>query len=381
MKNEYLKQIEHLIGQLNDCGDNERTTLLQQIKETDQLYLESQGMKVNGQILFIRHGTCASWEQKKYGLNPNSPLSDEAVNAMQTTNQSTRALLSHPDKQPRIVVSPMIRAMQTAALIIPYDPDKGAVLSIDPALSENSDAPSGLDIRSKEDLQRVLRNTSFFKTPLKAFLFFISNLFYSDKKLFDSLDDKRNAAAAKLVQYAENGTIDLYDKKGSIKPSLDYTGNKIEDINKLITQTINKDLMLIGHGNNFKKYFNEQFGINSTFSYGEIRSVYKMQADDEALTLFTPPYALVINQKTGTIEGQYTGFTARLTKEIEWPAKSSAIILKQSGLSSSTDAQHSLSPEDSPRKETVKINDRSMYSSSESIDDSFAEEVLSEKGP
>ena len=266
------------------------------------------------------------------------------------------------------------------ALIIPTDPDEiGADISIDPALSENSDAPSGLDIRCKEDLEGIIKNTSFFKTPLKAILFFIANLFYSGKSLFDSLNDKRNAAAAKLVAYARNGTIDIYDKEGTIKRALEYEGNKVEDITKLITKTTNKDLVLIGHGKNFKKYFKKSFDINYRFSYGETRSVYKMQADDGALLLFTPPYTLVINQKTGTIQGKYTGLTA--VKEIEWSAKSSAMVLKQSGLSSSIEAQDSLLPKDSPRKKKIKINDNSMHLFAESIDDSFAEEELLAKGP
>ncbi len=305
----YLQFINTLINQLNVSKKNEKQELLKQIKEADKLYLEARGISVNGQVLFSRHGQCASWGQKKFGLSPNSPISEDAERNMADTSESTKVLLSSPDEIPRIAISPMIRAMQTASLIIPKD--LKANVSIESSLSENSSAPSGLDVRSNSDLQETSKKTPFFS--IKRILFFLTNLFYG-QKVFEALDKKRQEAAHK-IQLHNNSGHDIR-KDGKIPQALDYEGDKIQDTKKMINETKEKDLWLIGHGKNFKAFFEDTFGIDAGFKFGETRVVYKIEAEGLSSTLYTPPYSLVVNQQTGGIEGKYTGVSKAATKDV-----------------------------------------------------------------
>ncbi|HAT1597065.1 TPA: histidine phosphatase family protein [Legionella pneumophila] len=309
LKQMYIQRIKMLISQLNHGSKEEKQVILQLIKQADQLYLETQGMSVRGQVLFSRHGECAIWGQKKFGVSPNSPISEEAARNMAATSEATKVLLTHPEKSPRIAVSPMIRAMQTASLIIPKDIQ--ANISIEAYLSENSDAPSGLDVRSNQDLQEVSKKTPFLS--LKRILFFLTNLFYGQKD-FEALNEKRKEAADKIQKHNKPGQ-DIYKNK-NIPQALDYDGDKIRDTKKLINETTEDDLWLIGHGKNFKTFFKEVFDIDRDFKFAETRVAYKIKAEGFEPTLYTPPYSLVVNQKTGEIEGIFTGVSKAATKDV-----------------------------------------------------------------
>ncbi|KTC99806.1 phosphoglycerate mutase family protein [Legionella feeleii] len=304
----YVQQIDALITQLNESTKDQKQKILEEIKRTDQTYLEEQGMTVNGQVLFSRHGECSGWGQKRFGISPNAPISDKAAQNMVTTNQATQALLSHPNETPRIIISPMIRAMQTASLIIPENIQ--ANISIEPALSENSSAPSGLDVRSTQDLETVSKKAPFFS--LKRILFFLTSLIYGAAD-FNALNQKRQEAADKIQSHNIPNQDILID--GKVPQSLDYDGDKIKDTKQIINDTTEKDLWLIGHGKNFKAFFKDLFSIETSFKYGETRVAYKIESEGGEQTLYTPPYSLVINQKTGEIEGHYTGISKTSIKE------------------------------------------------------------------
>lgn len=307
MKQLYLHHIGELVEQVNKASKEEKRQLLEQIKESDKFYLEALGLVIHGKVLFTRHGECGVWAQKKLGANPNSAISENAEQNMSQTNEMTDALLSHPDKPPRIAISPLVRAMQTASLLIPKEIK--ANISVEVYLSENSSAPSGLDIRSQEDLLAVKKQTPFFS--LKRFLLFLASIFYGTED-FKLLKDKRDTAIAKIQKHNIPGQHILKDNK--LPQSLDYEGDKIKDTKKLIDETGDEDLWLIGHGKNFSAFFDDAFGIDRNFKYCETRTAYRIKAAGLEPTLYTPPYALVVNQQTGEIEGLYTGISIASTK-------------------------------------------------------------------
>lgn len=307
IKQVYSKHIQQLITKLNDVGEEQKNVVLKQIKDADKLYLETQSLEIKGHVLFTRHGKCSSWAQKRYGLSPNTSISEEAEKSMARTNQRTRALLFYAESNPPfIALSPMNRAIQTGGLLIPQE-IKHAEIVIDPALAENSDAPSGLDIRSRADMKKLYAETSFWKNPLKKILFLVSMWFYSDKD-FQILYEKRQQAAAHINQHGSNINTSK-DQAGhpDVRQDLNYQGDKIKDTKKLIEHAESRDCWLFGHGKNFKAFFGKELGITSSFAYGETRSVYKITTNADKPSLFSPPYSLVINQKTGQIEGKYTG--------------------------------------------------------------------------
>jgi hypothetical protein len=310
----YKNQIRGLINRLTESNDPERKTILKEIKQIDRLYFEKNGMTIHGQVLLSRHGESKKWGQKKLGLSPNSPISEAAEKNLAKTNQLTHDLLLH-DNELRCAVSPLVRPLQTAALIIPAGIK--ARISIHLALSENSNTPSGLDIRSNDDLNNISKNTRFFS--IKRFLFFLSKLIYGLKH-FNFLNQKRSMAA-KVIESHNKPEHSIF-KNGEISQALDYKENKISAIEKLINDTTEKDLWLIGHGTNFKTFFSKKFGIKSSFKYCETRRIYKVQGNGSDPILVTPPYTMFINQRTGKIDSTYTGVTA---KEINTDSPRSSI--------------------------------------------------------
>ena len=294
----YQAEIQYQIQRLRlwsgpgEENRKERNDILVRMKELDKQYLESQGLTVVKQVVFTRHGRC-SRQQKGFGFSPNSPIEDSANEAMADTNKSTAALLLSP-KTAEFVVSPLVRAMQTAARFIPFG-TRGASIQVDPALCEISNAASGTDLRSKEDFNKLPPGASL----RKRFVFFVSRLFYGEKT-FEELADKRRQACASLQSSAANEV--------HVHPSIGYQGNKIEGINERIKNSKSTDVCFVGHGQNFKAYFKKTFGIDTEFDYGEIRKVYLVQQSKaQKQFAFIPPYRLQIDQKTGEIKATYTG--------------------------------------------------------------------------
>lgn len=306
LKQVYSLHIQELIIELNQSDERQKAALLKQLKATDQLYLEALGSTITGHVLFSRHGKCSRWQQKKMGLSPNTVIEDDAQQNMTITNQSTNNLLFYPQhKRPYIAISPMNRALQTAGLVIPQQLTD-AEIAIEPALTEISETPSGFDLRSPADLKKLYAETSFWQEPLKKILFKISIWLYRDKE-FQLLYTQRQSAVLAINKHGNN--IDTA-KDGQGRPdvaqNLDYKGNKIEDIKQLIDRAGARDCWLIGHGKNFKTFFTHELGISADFDYAETRPVYKVKTAHNA-SLFSPPYALVINQDTGLIDGKYSG--------------------------------------------------------------------------
>ncbi len=92
---------------------------------------------------------------------------------------------------------------------------------------------------------------------------------------------------------------------------------KVEKTRRLIRDNLKSsenDYWMFGHGKNFRLFFSETFDITSEFEYGETRSVYNVQKEPGATSLFNPPYTFVIDQQTGQIKGKYTKNTLALEK-------------------------------------------------------------------
>ncbi|WP_454780480.1 histidine phosphatase family protein [Legionella sp. WA2022007384] len=300
----YIKEINCLIEQLNQSQEDERSKLLKQIKETDQLYLELKGIQITGHFLFSRHGKCSGWEQKKFGLSPNAALSEEAERNMEQTSQSTSDLLfySTSERPLSIAISPMNRALQTAGWVIPKE-IKNARIAVLPFLAENSNAPSGYDVRSIADMQKLYDKLSFWTSPIKKLLLKLSLWIYSEED-FVRLYEKRKHAAEKIQ---EHGNKILLEEHDDVYQDLDYAADKIEETNIFIRNLEQQDCWLFGHGKNFKAFFQTVLGITLDFDYGETRRVYKIEDEDHKSSLFAPPYVMLIDQETGKIKGKYTG--------------------------------------------------------------------------
>ncbi|CAM4429434.1 MAG: hypothetical protein LEGION0403_FIIPPAGN_02200 [Legionella sp.] len=326
VKQIYFQYVDEIINKLSQVNEEEKGALLKQLKEADQVYLNAQKLEIIGHVLFSRHGKSAIWAQKRLGMSPNAPIAASAEASMSQTNQFTGNLLLYPgNNQPFIAISPMNRAMQTAGLLIPEN-ICDAEISIEPALTENSSHPSGCDLRSKADMKKIYEATSFWREPVKVILWFFSMLF-SGQKEFDNLYEKRMQA---LDNIKKHGSVEsqLIDNCVDVKQDLDYAGDKVEEIKKLIEKVDGRDCWFFGHGKNFQSFFAELFGIKSIFAYAETRSVYKTRNDQNELSLFTPPYVLQVNQETGAIEGKFTaslGISAPL-KQINTGADSARTI-------------------------------------------------------
>lgn len=67
---------------------------------------------------------------------------------MKKIHEYTSCLLSFPNNTTYVGVSPMVRAKQTASLLLPK---KGNLhITLEPALTENSVYPSGMSLMSPE---------------------------------------------------------------------------------------------------------------------------------------------------------------------------------------------------------------------------------------
>ncbi|MDR3501420.1 MAG: histidine phosphatase family protein [Legionella sp.] len=304
IKKFYFQSIEEIINKLSQVNEEEKGPLLKQLKEVDQGYLNAQKLEIMGHVLFSRHGKSAIWAQKRLGMSPNATIAASAESSMSQTNQVTGNLLFYPEHhQPFIAISPMNRAMQTAGLLIPENICE-AEISIEPALTENSSHPSGCDVRSTADMKKIYETTSFWREPLKVILWFFSMLFCSQKD-FDNLYEKRKQA---LENIKKHGFVEpqVIDERIDVKQDLDYAGDKVEEIKRLIEKADGRDCWFFGHGKNFQTFFADLFGIKSIFAYAETRSVYKTRNEQNEVSLFTPPYVLQVNQETGAIEGKFT---------------------------------------------------------------------------
>ncbi|MCL9685062.1 histidine phosphatase family protein [Legionella maioricensis] len=315
----YKQKIAALIEKLNSLSPDEYqiqvNAILHQIKETDHQFILNSGLNVTGHVLFSRHGESATWGQKKLGLNPNAALSEQAIDNMSHTNRSTAGLLHYPDNLTRIAVSPLVRAKQTASLLIPANLAK-AQISLQPALSENSFTPSGNNITSLEQLKKEYAQMSFWQTPLKVIIFKLSIWFYGHSSIFEQIQ-KKSAQADETMLHVPGVTSQDYFSQGQLNNEGSYTfdtnslseDQKIRATRQLIRDNLKhgeSDFWLFGHGNNFKSFFNKTFGIKSTFEYAETRSIYNTQKEPGVTSLFSPPYTFVIDQGTGRIRGKYT---------------------------------------------------------------------------
>jgi hypothetical protein len=300
----YISHIQGLIISLNECDTEDdvgRNIILQCILDTNRLYFSAKGLHTHGQVLFTRHGESSTFWDKALGLNPNAPISTAAQQNMAKTNSATHFLLFDPQTTPRIAISPMTRALQTAALIIPKCRTNSDI-SIEPALSENSISPSGCDIRSVKNREELRSKISFLRSPIKAFLFFLSRWIFGEGT-FKAMKTARADAIDTIQQ--RNSASSIIDAEGEVQQDLHLTQcQKITQTMKLIAESQDRDLWLIGHGNNFRTFFKSTFDLEVDFDYGETHTVFKICGNPE---YFVPPYSFCINQSTGKIEGKFSG--------------------------------------------------------------------------
>jgi hypothetical protein len=308
----YSVEVCNYIKLLNEGNDKKKASILKQIKEIDKIYLERKGNEIVGHVLFSRHGQCGQWNQKKMGLKPNTAIEKDAEQNMQSTNLATKELLFYPHSL-QVAISPMNRAMQTASLLIPKGISNAKII-VEPALTENSELPSGWDIRSTADLQLLTKQTSFWQAPFKKIFLKISQWLYGDE-YFKNHYLQRVAAAKKIEAYGNCILQSDNANQPDVCQNINYAGDKIKAIQELINNTNNQDAWLFGHGKNFKIFFTKVLGIKADFAYAETRSVYKIRAN-QSVFLYSPPYVFFINQKTGKIEGKYTA-NAGKTKNAE----------------------------------------------------------------
>ncbi len=325
---EYQKKIQNLVERLNqldpDDYPNQAHEIVQEIKTADKHFLATLGLCTKGHVLFSRHGESSNWSQKKLGLNPNASLAEQAIVNMSQTNKTTLCLLDYPDKVPHIAVSPLVRAKQTASLVIPKELSSAQII-IQPALSENSYTPSGNNITSLAQIKNEYQQMSFWKTPLKVILYALSIWFFGYPEVFKQIQEKSAQADNTMLQipgvdpeaYYSQGEINLSDGNYYFDTNSISEQQKVEKTRRLIRDNLKSnenDYWLFGHGNNFRLFFSKTFDITSEFEYGETRSVYNVQKEPGATSLFNPPYTFVIDQQTGQIKGKYTENTLALEK-------------------------------------------------------------------
>ncbi|KTC64644.1 coiled-coil protein (plasmid) [Legionella adelaidensis] len=337
----YHRNVSTLINALNACVENDtdqKRHIFTRLHEITHAYLQENALNIRKQILFSRHAQSQMWSQKGFGFTPNAPISEEARLNLSDTHKSTNHLFyfRNTTQKTRIIISPLTRAIQTAGLIIP---DKcNANVSIEPALSENSINPSGYDIRAPEDLIKVRNHLSFWRHPLK-FLFFYISYFLFGPEHFDEQRMMRQRAMMRIEKHNEGPTI--FTNEQEVDQNLTVTSEeKIRKIRDLINDTEEDTLWFIGHGNNFKRFFKRIFNISIRFDFTETQGVYQVSTEEDNLSFFIPPYSLVINQKTGALEGKYTGTLKVVPIPPELNAFcSSYAIMQETGLRrDSTDA-------------------------------------------
>ena len=264
---QYRQRIEALIEELNglspDAYQNQINAILRQIKETDHQFILDSGLGITGHVLFSRHGESSTWGQKRLGLNPNAALSEQAIENMSQTNRFTAGLLHHPDKLTRIAVSPLVRAKQTASLLIPANLTKAQII-LQPALSENSFTPSGNNITSLEELKQEYEQMSFWQTPLKVIIYKLAIWFYGHTNVFEQIQ-KKSAQSDETMLHVSGVTSQEYFSQGQLNNEGRYIfdtnslseNQKIRATRQLIRDNLKHgegDFWLFGHGNNFKSF-------------------------------------------------------------------------------------------------------------------------------
>lgn len=253
-------------------------------------------------VYFTRHGQCDTFTDKYAGLAPNASVNPDALRAMQSSHIVTRAFLQKNESTSTIVISPMLRAQQTAAELIP-DQFAGKI-DIQTCITENSCHPSGQPIVNSTDLlahEDLWHQTSgmFFKED------YFKNLQALQQQ---SIAQITNKSAAKSIHYAEN--VDILDDE------------KVEKIHAYISANPG-DVWLIGHGKNFGNYFEKRYLLQQSPDYCETWIVFHFLDKDNIPTEFVIPYSLKINQKTGFMEADLRisdlspGYRSTLEKELQ----------------------------------------------------------------
>lgn len=375
----YRQEIEAQLGQLENLAADAKDdayaaalpNILGNIKSLNQKYIESQGFVIKGHVSLDRHGECTPWTKRGSLFNPNTDLSRKARRNMCSSNQFTGALLTEtdPEKKPRVVVSPILRALRTAFFLIP---EAGASqIEIRGELAEQgSVAASGL-VRSVPGYLRQCFQKNRVKRFLLIFLLLvfspISSIVLIPLSLGDYWKERRIGMFVGLFLYSlsllyvplsalfpwfpplpveavgslfvslvfafplylirsirknEKKSRELEENLGeetTPKTDLKYPNEreehflsgkeKVKRIRSFISEHFasenpEKDLLLFGHGGVFAKLFSQIFGITDDFHFAEMRSIYVLEKDGKEV-LYTPPYLLRIDQKTGRITGEY----------------------------------------------------------------------------
>lgn len=289
---EYYDDLHHILYHLTTATSlADQAPYLIELKECDKVFIRflNNGQDTNiKSVFFTRHGLCSN-AQKDYGFAPNACVENAALIAMSKTGSITQHMLSEENNSKSyIVISPMLRARQTASKIIP-DQFKGSI-EIGNFITENSSYPSGKPILNMEGLESE-----------QGFMTYVSSKKYDDT-YFDNLAEILSSTNADLQQ--KSSTHLMLDNPQNIN----LTDNeKINLINSYIDNKINDygdiDIWFIGHGKNTQNYFGTRYDIGNSMDFCETRKVIHFTTSEGLPLEFVTPYTININQTSGLFQG------------------------------------------------------------------------------
>jgi hypothetical protein len=301
---QYEEQVKQAIAKFNE-EQGSINDLLKVLKTLDDEYFGSDSKK----IIMSRHGQCGLL-QKVLGANPNAGLEDSCKTALQLAAANTVNFL-RADKGIRFISSPMLRSLQTAALLLPTTLFEGEKLTLEQnhALAENSEDLSGKNIKSAFDLIKHMVITLpvdtikyMFAPKLTMPLRMVAGLVLFPFRLLETVlslvlwpflghNLKKNIQTVNEHLTSKGFNSHVPEPSEALSDA-----QKIKAIDTLIDRS-NQDIWLFGHGKNFKTYFKEKVGISESFDYADVRTLFKKANGTYEAAI----YVLHVSQKTGAI--------------------------------------------------------------------------------
>lgn len=355
MKPAYVEQLNVLITRLNTLSSSDEAMtqtreILHQINELDKTMLAEQGISVQHHFLFSRHGSSKPNGKKRLGLMPNAGLEDDAIANMAISHQLTGGLLIYPKQSLSCWVSPLIRAKQTANLLLPTT-NTPHQIRLNEALLENSTTPSGNYITNKEQFNLFKAQYTFWRSPLTYICYFLAALFYADKTTLQSVKQLSDTEDQKLADKTSDRTTDL--SENSLNPGIKGQDNKCHQLTddiEAVSQQPAQDHWFFGHGHNLKILFKSLFNFTRSLNYCETHRVYQYTNADQQTVLFHPSYHFYVDQQTGLLKAEMaqTELATKIMPQVEIERSSTCKMLTQ---------QPTIAINHSPRKATSLAHD------------------------
>lgn len=300
----YYREVKEALSRLvNAKNPEDQAILLSDVNALDLKFMQSRA-QINTRpqkIYFTRHAKCTA-SDKVAGLAPNTPVDEEALKAISQTNKITRYFLQENEANNTIVISPMLRARQTAGKLIPHD--FSGNIEIQHFVTENSLYPSGKPIRNTDELQQ---GTNLW--------FQVSSNVYTNE-YFKNIEALSNQADREILEKSLHKKIDIPE---TISILDEEKIGKITDYIKHKTG----DIWVIGHGKNITNYFKTCYQMDESLSFCETRKVWRYQVQDTIFEEFVVPYILIVDQNTGLMKADILppqrapGYRSSLKQELE----------------------------------------------------------------